>query len=125
MLSFVAYIVGLVGTLVLTAAGVTYIMIVLAGRRLGPVRVVAGMVSGYVAGMLFFWALVPRDWPLGFWTTLAATVNAEKYGHPVEHAAEGIIDAMLFAAVVGSLIGGFAAHTVGQRLGNRAVPHAR
>jgi hypothetical protein len=83
------------------------------------------MLCGYVAGALFLWTLVPGDWALPFWTTLAATVNAEKYGHAVEHAAEGIVIWMLFAAVAGAVIGGFAAHFAGRRVSRRSILRAR
>jgi len=124
MLIFLAWIVGLIGTLVLTVAGVMYILVSLVDRRPYPICVVGGIICGYIAGPLFIWTLVPRDWPLGFWTTLAATVNAEKYGHTLEHAAEGIVIWMLFAATACAVIGGFAADIVGQRLQSRTLPQS-
>lgn len=125
MLIFLAYIVGLLGTFVLTTAGVTYIVVTLADRRPYPFRVVAGILCGFIAGALFVWSLVPSDWKLPLSTTLGATVNAEKYGHPVEHAAEGIVIWMLFAAVAGAVVGGFAAHIARNSLRNRTAPQAR
>ena len=124
MLVFFVWIIGLLGTLLLSVGALTYLGVTLMDRRLAPVWVPVGTFCGYVAGVLFVWTLVPHDWTLPFWTTLAATVNAEKYGHPVEHAAEVIVIWMLFAGVTGAVIGGFSAHVAGQ-LRNRVVPQAR
>jgi hypothetical protein len=102
--------IGLVGTFVLASAGLTYIVVVVVDRRSCAVCVPAATLLGYVAGALFVWSLVPPNWTLPFWTTLAATVNSAKYGHPVEHGAEGIVVWMMFGAVVGSVVGGSVAH---------------
>ena len=83
MIAFFVWIIGLLGTVVLIAGGLTYILVTLANRRLGPVLVPAGMLCGYIVGALFVWTLVSRDWALPFWTTLAATVNAENTGTPL------------------------------------------
>ena len=125
MLVLFVWIIGLLGTLLLSVGGLTYIVVSLMDRRLALVRVPMGTLCGYVTGVLFVWSLVPHDWTLPFWTTLAATVNADKYGHPIEHAAEAIVIWMLFAGVAGAVIGGFAAQVAGQPLGNRTVPQAR
>ena len=105
----------------LIAGGLIYIVVTLANRRLGPVSVPAGILCGYIAGTLFVWFLIPSEWTLPFWTTLAATVNAEKYGHPVEHYAEGIVIGMMFGAVVGAAIGGFSTHIAGTLVRQRRV----
>jgi hypothetical protein len=81
MLVFFVWIIGLLGTLLLSVGGLMYVITTLADRRPCPVRVPAGMLCGYIAGALFVWTLVPHGWPLAFGTTLAATINAEKYGH--------------------------------------------
>ncbi len=119
MFALFAYAVGLLGTLALIAGGLPCIVAALANRRLGPILAPAGILCGYIAGALFVWSLIPREWTLPFWTTLAATVDAEKYGHPVEHYAEGIVIGMMFGGVVGSLIGGFSAHLAGRVLRQR------
>ena len=116
MLVFFVYIIGLLGTFVLIAGGLTYIVVTLADRRPCPVRVPAGMLCGFVAGALFIWTLVPSDWSLPFWTTLAASVNTARYGHPVEHYAEGIVVWMMFGAVVGAVVGGSVACIAGRLL---------
>jgi hypothetical protein len=73
-------------------------------------RLAAGVFAGCLAGVLFVWAVVPREWTLSFWTTIAAAGNAAKYSHPVEHYAEGIVVAMMFCAVVGAVLGGLLSH---------------
>ena len=94
----------------------TYLVVTLADRRPWMLRVPAGVFCGYAAGALFVWSLVPREWALPFWTTLAASVNAERYGHSVEHPAQGIVIWILFGAVVGAVAGGSLAHVAGKRL---------
>jgi multisubunit Na+/H+ antiporter MnhB subunit len=120
MLSLFAYVVGLLGTFALVVGGLTSITVTLADRRCPcSLRVPTGILCGYIAGVLFVWILVPRDWTLSFWTTLAAAVNAAKYGHPVEHYAEGIVVAMMFCAVVGAVVGGSVTHIAGRLLRQR------
>jgi hypothetical protein len=121
MLIFLAYIIGLLGTLFLIAGVLTYIVVALTYRPPCPVRVAAAILCGYIAGALFVWTLVPSDWTLPFWTTLAATVNGEKYGQPVEHAAEAIFIWVMFGAVVGAVGGGSVIHIAGRLLRQRRV----
>lgn len=125
MLIFVVWIVGLFGTFLLSVGGLTYIVVAVADRRPCPLRIPAGMLCGYAAGALFIWTLVPGNWKLSFWTTLAATVNTDKYGHALEHAAEGIVIWMMFAGVAGAVVGGWLAHVAGSRLGRRTFAPAR
>jgi hypothetical protein len=68
---------------------------------------------GALASGVVVWQLVPSEWTLPFWTTLKATVDAEKYGHAVEHYAEGVVMMMTFAAVIGgaTCVGGVALGT--------------
>jgi hypothetical protein len=54
-------------------------------------------------------APVPRTWTLSLWETFAASVNLDKYGHPVEHYAELTVVWILFGAVVGAMATGAAA----------------
>ena len=121
MIAFFVWIIGLLGTVVLIAGGLTYILVTLANRRLGPVLVPAGMLYRCYRRRSLVWTLVSRDWALPFSKTLAATVNAEKYGHALEHSAEAIVIWIVFGAVVGSAAGGFLAHIAGHRLGQRTV----
>ena len=125
MLIFFVYMIGLLGTFALIAGGLTYIVVALADRRPCPLRVPAGILCGYVAGARFVWSLAPRDWKLPFWTTLAASVDAAKYGHPVEHYAEGIVIWILFGAVGGAVLGGFAAGIAGRLPTGCRVAQAR
>jgi uncharacterized protein (DUF2062 family) len=64
---------------------------------------------------------MPRAWALPLWTTLAASVNAAKYGHPVEHYAQGIVIGMMFGAVVAAVIGGFSARVAARFVWQRSV----
>lgn len=121
MFALFAYIVGLLGTMALLAGALTFVVAAVANRRLGPVLVPAGILCGYIAGGLLVWSLIPREWTLPFWTTLAATVDAEKYGHPVEHYAEGIVIGMMFGGVVGSFMGGVSVHVAGKVFRQRRV----
>ena len=114
-----SYIVGLLGTFALIVGVLMYIGVTVSNRRRGPVLVPAGILCGYVAGMLLVWSLIPREWTLSFWTTLAAAGNAEKYGHPAEHYAEGIVIGMMFGAVVGAFVGGFSSHAAGRLVRQR------
>ena len=124
MLNLFAYLVGLLGTFALIVAGLMYILVALLDRRPPcSLWLPAGILVGYLAGVLFVWALVPRDWTLPFWTTFAATVNAAKYGHPVEHNAEAIVVAMMFCAVVGGVIGGSLMHFAGVRVTRHKIKH--
>jgi hypothetical protein len=36
------------------------------------------LLGGYLAAALFVWTVVPHDWTVPPWTTLAATLNAAK-----------------------------------------------
>lgn len=124
MLIFLIYIIGVLGTFVLATAGLSYVAVSLVDRRPCPLRIPVGMILGYVAGARLVWTLVPRDWELPFWTTLSATVNAEKYGHAVEHSAEGIAIWIAFGGVVGAIAGGLAARVAGgSRPSSRTVTH--
>jgi hypothetical protein len=66
------------------------------GVLITGVFIIGALGSGFAV-----WQLVPSEWTLPFWTTLKATVDAEKYGHVVEHYAEGVVVMMTFAAVLG------------------------
>jgi hypothetical protein len=77
---------------------------------------------GYIGGGTVAWSLVPPEWQMSFRETLAASVNAEKYGHPIEHYAQDIVVMTLFACAVGALIGGILAATTA-RVWKRP-PHA-
>jgi hypothetical protein len=61
---------------------------------------------------------------LPLWETFAASVNAEKYGHPVEHYAELTVEWILFGAVVGAVGGGVIAGWLLKRQTQGLAPHA-
>jgi hypothetical protein len=67
-------------------------------------------VAGSCLGGALAWSLIQSEWSLPFWATLDAAVNSEKYGHPIEHAAENILVLVTFACVAcGALGAGMAA----------------
>lgn len=68
-------------------------------------------VAGGLIGGVLTWHAVPSGWALPFWTTLAATVDAEKYGHTIEHAAEQIMTMVTFACVLAGVVSAVAAAT--------------
>jgi hypothetical protein len=75
------------------------------GNHRSGVLITGSFILGALASGLVVWHLVSSEWTLPFWTTLEAAGDAEKYGHPVEHAAEQIITAVLFVAVLGGAAG--------------------
>jgi len=85
-------------------------------RQRGPwgmVLMAVSFVVGSCAGGALAWSSVPPDWSLPFRTTMEAAVNAEKYGHAIEHAAENILVFVTFASVVGgTLCAGITAGTL-------------
>jgi hypothetical protein len=61
-------------------------------------------VVGYIASGATIWFIVPPEWTLSFPQTLAASVDSETYGHPIEHYAESLLVVMLIACVLGSVL---------------------
>lgn len=72
-------------------------------------------VVGYIAAGATVWLIVPPEWTLSFPQTLAASVDSETYGHPIEHYAESLLVVMLIACVLGAALSGAIA-TFGGRL---------
>jgi hypothetical protein len=66
--------------------------------------IAGSFILGALLSAVLVWQLLPSEWNLPFWTTLKASVDAEKYGHPVEHYAEQVVLLMTFAAMVGGAI---------------------
>src|SRR5688572_13933099 len=52
-------------------------------------------VVGYLAAGAAVWFITPPEWTFSFPMTLAASVDSETYGHPVEHYAESLLFVML------------------------------
>jgi len=69
----------------------------------------SALAAGCMAGVLLAWSLLPASWPLSFGETLEASINAAKYGHPVEHYAEGAVILMWCASAAGAFVCGGAA----------------
>jgi hypothetical protein len=73
------------------------------------VLVALSFVLGACGGGILTWNLVPSDWSMPFRTTLEASVNAEKYGHVIERAAESILTVVTFACVFCGILSGITA----------------
>jgi hypothetical protein len=71
----------------------------------GFVVSVVMLVVFYMSAALI-WRLGSADWRLSFTTTLEASVNAEKYGHAIEHTAETMIVWLLMFSTIAALIAG-------------------
>jgi hypothetical protein len=67
------------------------------------------MVIAFFIGGILSWNLIPFHWDMAFRTTLSASVRSEKYGHLVEHKAEGILIWVLFFSVAGATVTGMVA----------------
>ena len=67
------------------------------------------MAIAFFIGGILSWNLIPFHWDMSFWKTLAASGDAEKYGHLVEHKAEGILIWVLFFAVASATAAGMVA----------------
>jgi hypothetical protein len=99
----------LVASLVLLATMplVPSALLFVAIRKRGPwgrvLKALAFVVGSCGSGGLA-WSSVPSEWTLAFWTTVQAAVNADKYGHPIEHTAENILVFVTFACVAGGAL---------------------
>jgi len=81
----------------------------------GLVVAVVMLVVFYVSAGLI-WTLASADWHLSFLATLEASVNAEKYGHAVEHRAETMVVWLLIFSTFMALVAGGAAAVVHARI---------
>jgi hypothetical protein len=68
------------------------------------VAVVMLIVFYISAGLI--WMLITPDWNLSFLTTFEASVNSEKYGHPIEHRAEVMLCWLLIVSTLTSVAAG-------------------
>ena len=66
--------------------------------------VVSSAALGYFLAGTAIWSLTPETWTLSFPQTLAASVDARTYGHPVEHYAESLLVVMLAACVCAAAV---------------------
>jgi hypothetical protein len=95
-----------------------------ANRSRAPLTIYATIVTAFLVGGILSWNLIPFHCDMPFWTTIKASVDAETYGHPVEHKAEGILIWVLFGSVLSAMIAGAAAALAGglwNRLRHSAV----
>ena len=73
------------------------------GRQSRPFMLLWTVV-GYIAAGVTIWFIAPPEWTLSFPQTLAASVDSETYGHPIEHYAESLLVVMLIACVSGAVL---------------------
>jgi len=66
--------------------------------------VLSSAALGYLLAGTAIWWLTPVTWTLSFPQTLAASMDARTYGHPVEHYAESLLVVMLVACVCASAV---------------------
>lgn len=87
---------------VLALAGCIGLSLAISRRRNLPrSNVLLWTVAGFIgAGALVWFAAVPAEWTLSFPQTLAASVDSETWGHPIEHYAESLLVVMLAACTV-------------------------
>jgi pheromone shutdown protein TraB len=85
----------------------------------------AGLVIAVVMLVVFYisagliWTVVSADWGLSFLTTLEASVNSAKYGHPVEHRAETMVAWLLMLSTLAALVAGAVAAVVDAEIRRR------
>jgi hypothetical protein len=93
--------------IVLTTMPVAFVVFgcryLLTGKHGRDVLITGVFLVGALGGGFVVWQLVPSEWTLPFWRTLKATVDTEKYGHAVEHYAEGVVMMITFAALLGGI----------------------
>jgi len=79
------------------------------GKRRGLLVAVVMLVVFHVSAILI-WRMGTADWNLSFPATLEASVNSEKYGHPVEHRAEVmVVWLLLYSALAAAAAGAITA----------------
>ena len=59
--------------------------------------------TGFLAGGLIGWALIPAAWTSSLWTTIDAAGNSVRYGEAFEHTAERALMWFFYAAAIGEL----------------------
>jgi hypothetical protein len=63
------------------------------------VIVTSSFALGLYCGGWLAWSLIASSWAMPFWTTIEASVDAEKYGHLIEHTAENILFVVTLASM--------------------------
>jgi hypothetical protein len=84
----------------------------------GLIIAVVMLVVFYISAGLI-WTVVSANWGLSFLTTLEASVNSEKYGHPVEHRAETMVAWLLLLSTFAALVAGAVAAVVDAEIRRR------
>jgi len=90
------------------------------GRKTRTSLVIASvMLVVFCVSAGLIWTVVSADWGLSFLTTLEASVNSAKYGHPVEHRAETIVAWLLMLSTFAALVAGAVAAAVDAKIRRR------
>ena len=103
------YFIALLGGMSLIALIPVALLSAVRSRNPSGLAIPTMMVIAFFLGGILSWNLIPFHWDMSFWTTLTASVQSEKYGHLVEHKAEGILIWVLFFSVAGAVLTGVAA----------------
>ena len=115
----VLYSLTLVTTLSLVAALPVVFISMMLHRRRTYLWIVLLLPAAYLAFGTLGWSLRPSAWTMSFWETLAASVNAEKYGHALESQAERVAFYFFTPGTLGCLAAGLGA-AIALRLRRRA-----
>lgn len=92
-----------VGFMLMIISPIVLVTFIATGKSWRNVKIVSAFVVGCLAGGTLLWRFLLFRWDLSFWTTVQASVNAEKYGHPIEHAAENILVLIVFASIMSGI----------------------
>jgi len=110
ILGFLVYLIAMGGGLLLVSTLPLVFLSALLDRHAQGARaalvVSTTMMLGFLVGGILSWNLIAFYWDMPLWTTLKASVDAETYGHPVEHRAEVILIWVLFFSVLSALVVG-------------------
>lgn len=75
-------------------------------RNAVPILIAVSVGGGYLAAGLLGWSFRPSVWNMSLLETAAASVNAPKYGHELEHQAERVLMYFLFPGSIASVVSG-------------------
>jgi hypothetical protein len=64
------------------------------------------MLFAFYISATLTWFLITTEWNLSFLTTLKAAGDAKEYGHPIEHAAQGLLASLLTMSTLSAVAAG-------------------
>jgi hypothetical protein len=77
------------------------------------------LAAGLFVGGMTGWSQRPVEWQAGIWQTAHASVDAAKYGHTYESAAERVLLYFVYGSVLGLVGAGLLIAGGGRALRNR------